>query len=312
MSWIVVALSAYLILAVANLLDKFLINTVLLSSKAYVFAASLMSLFIFIIAPWYLEWPGLFPFLFNILAGIIFAIALWFLYEALMRGETSRILVIIGGTTPIFSLIFSLWFFKEHFSNNQWLGMAALLAGVIIIAYLPQSRNYMSRVMKKLGLNQEQGRKNAILFAFLSALAYSLYFISSKYAYSSQPFLSSFIWTRLGSALFVSLFLLSKKYRKEIFNALSKKNPNKNKFLVIVNQGLGSLGFMLQNYAVFLGSVALVNALQGFQYAFLLVIGTVLALMKPKLLKETFSLRIVFQKSLAIVVIGLGIYFLTV
>ena len=312
MSWIVVALSAYLILAVANLLDKFLINSVLSSSKAYVFAASMMSLLVFIVAPWFLQWPGVWPFLFNILAGIIFAVALWFLYEALKRGETSRILVIIGGTTPIFSLILSLVFFKEHFSNNQWLGMLTLLVGVFIIAFLPQSRSYLSRVIKKIGFKQDEARNGAIVFAVLSALAYASYFICSKYAYSSQPFMSSFIWTRLGSALFVSMFLLSRKYRAEIFNALSRKNPNKNKFLVVVNQCLGSTGFLLQNYAVFLGSVALVNALQGFQYAFLLIIGTILALLKPKLLKENFSWRIVFQKSVAILVIGIGIYFLTV
>ena len=94
--------------------------------------------------------------------------------------------------------------------------------------------------------------------------------------------------------------------------AIGKKNPNKNKILVFVNQGFGSAGFMLQNYAIFLGSVTLVNALQGFQYAFLLLISTVLAIMSPKLLKETFSWRIVVQKGLAIIVVGVGIYFLTI
>jgi len=312
MSWVVIALAAYFILAVCNLLDKFLIESVLSSSKAYVFAACLMSLLVFLAAPWFLEWPGLAPFLFNILAGVIFALSLWLLYEALQRGETSRVLVIIGGLTPIFSLLFSLWFFKEHFTNNQWVGIVILLIGVFLIALLPQSRTYLWRVMHKLKINNVSKGKGVILFAILSALAYSLYFICSKYAYASQSFASSFIWTRLGSGLFVLMFLLSKNNRREIFNALSKKNPNKNKFLVIVNQCLGSLGFLLQNYAIFLGSVVIVNALQGAQYAFLLIISAIIAMLKPKLLKETFSWRIILQKSAAVIVIGIGLYFLTI
>jgi len=311
MSWITVALAAYLLLAVANLLDKFLIDNVLSSSKAYAFSICLMGLVVFLAAPWFLEWPGWTLFSFNILVGFIFAIALYFLYESLRRGEASRVLVFIGGITPVFSLIFSVLFFKEQFTRNQWLGIITILAGVLIIAYLPTTRTYLTRIMRKLKIEQKSF-SNALLFALLSALAYSLYFISSKYAYGFQPFFSAFIWSRLGAAIFVLLFLIRKSDRKQIFSAIGKKNPNKNKFLVLVNQGFGSLGFMLQNYAIFLGSVTLVNALQGFQYAFILLISTVLALLSPKLLKETFSWRIICQKGLAIIVIGLGIYFLTI
>jgi hypothetical protein len=74
---------------------------------------------------------------------------------------------------------------------------------------------------------------------------------------------------------------------------------------------MGSTGFILQNYAVFLGSVVLVNALQGVQYAFLLIISTGLALFAPKLLKENFSWRITIQKAAAVLVIVLGFYFVT-
>ena len=311
MSWIIVALSAYFILAVANLLDKFLIDNVLSSSKAYAFAACAMGLSIFLVAPWFLKWPGLNLFLFDLLAGLIFALALWLLYESLRRGEASRILVIIGGTTPIFSLFFSVLFFKEQFSNTQWIGILILLIGVLIIALLPQSRSYLARVMRKLKL-QQNARKGGLVFALLSALAYSLYFISTKYAYGFQPFVSAFIWTRLGAALLVSLFLLTAKNRREIFSAFTKKNPNQKKYLVIINQALGSFGFVLQNYAIFLGSVAIVNALQGTQYAFLLVISAILALFAPRLLKENFSWRIIIQKSTAVIIIGLGLYFLTI
>jgi drug/metabolite transporter (DMT)-like permease len=302
-----VAILAYLILAVANLLDKFLVDNIIVSSKAYAFIACAMGALVAVASPWFLSWPGFGPFLFNLLLGGIFAVALWFLYEELRRGEASRVLVFIGGTTPIFSLSLSLLVFKEHFNSSQWLGMISLLVGVFVIAFLPTSRSFLARVLHHLRLTQ-QVKTGGLLIAFFSALAYALYFVGTKYAYASQPFASVFIWTRLGSLIFVLLFLARRKDRHEVISAWRRPNKNKNKVLVVFNQVLGAGGFLLQNYAVFLGSVALVNALQGAQYAFLLIISAFLALLSPKLLKETFSWRIILQKAVAVAIIGFGLY----
>lgn len=312
MSWVAVAVSAYLLLAVANLLDKFLVDNVLKSSKAYAFVACVLGLLIFVIAPWFLKWPG-FPLLFfDLLTGAIFALALWSLYEALKKGEAARILVVVGGLTPVFSIIFSTLFFKESYSVNQWLGMGFLLIGVLVIVFLPQSRSFLTRILKKLRLHQEfsGAAHDGIFIALLSSLAYSLYFIASKHSYAGQEFLSAFLWARLGAALFVLLFLLKKTDRQKIYNLFRKNNPRGNKVLVVSNQILGASGFMLQNYAIFLGSVAIVNALQGLQYAFLLVISAVLASLSPKLLKVSFSWPIVLQKTAAVMLIALGLCFI--
>lgn len=309
MNWLVVALSAYLLLAVANLLDKFVVDNVLKSSKAYVFAACILGLLVFILAPWFLNWPGIFLFILNLLTGFIFALALWALYEALRRGEAAKTLVFIGGLTPVFSIIFSIIFFKEIFTLNQWLGIVALLIGVLLIAFLPQAHNFLIRVLGKLNLRQKIGG-GGIMIALLSALAYSAYFILSKYTYLEQPFLSAFLWNRLGAGLFVLIFLIRKSDRHKIISLFEAGSPRQNKWLVMFNQLLGASGFMLQNYAIFLGSVAIVNALQGFQYAFLLVISALLAVLSPKLLKVNFSWRSVLQKTLAVIFIALGLYFI--
>ena len=76
------------------------------------------------------------------------------------------------------------------------------------------------------------------------------------------------------------------------------------------NQGIAAIGFLLQNYAIFLGSVAIVNALQGVQFAFLLVLGGLISVFFPKLLKENVSKMVIIQKILAIVLISLGLYFI--
>jgi len=311
MNWLFIALSAYLFLAIANLLDKFLVDNVLKSSKAYAFIVCVLGLAVMLVAPWFLKWPG-FPWMvFNLLAGVIFAGALWALYEALRKGEAARVLVFIGGLTPVFSIIFTILFFKEVYSFNQWLGMGALLVGVLLIALLPQSRSFLARLVAKLGFKQKVNRRG-LMIALLSAFLYSLYFVSTKHAYNYQPFLSVFLWTRLGAALLVITFLFKKIDRQVILAMFKKSSPTKKRGLVIFNQALGSSGFILQNYAVFLGPVAIVNALQGFQYAFILVISAVLAIVAPKNWKENFSWQIILQKITAVTLIGIGLYFIAI
>lgn len=311
MSWILVALLAYFLLAISNLLDKFLVDNVLPSSKSYAFIACIAGSFLLLGAPWFLNWPGYFWFAFNILTGCAFAIALWSLYEALRRGDASQTVVLVGGLTPIFSIIFSILFFKEHYSSMEWIGIITLLVGIFIIALLPKKRHVFSRLMAKLKITQNT-QSSSLIFALISAFAYAVYFIATKYAYSAQPFASVFIWNRLGAALFVLTFLINKQDRKQIFKVFTKSDPNKNKWLVMVSQVLGSAGFVLQSYAIFLGSVALVNALQGAQYAILLILSSILAMLSPKLLKETFSWRIFLHKLVAVIIIAFGLYFLMI
>lgn len=307
MSWFAVAVSAYFILAVSNLLDKFLVEKLIRNSRAYAFIACIMGLAIFLISPWFLFWPGYFALFLNLINGAIFAVALWLLYEALYRGEASRVLVLIGGLTPIFSFLLSFLFFGEKFVVNQLAGLVLMLIGIFTIAFLPTARSYLSRILNKLRLSQVIP-SGGVWLAVATALVYSLYFLSTKQAYLDQPFISAFIWNRLGAALFVLLFLISRDDRRAIVSLFNQSGPNKNKFIVFFNQGLGSLGFLLQNYAISLGSVVMVNALQGIQYVFLLVISTILALLAPKLLKETFSWRIIIQKTAAVILITGGLY----
>jgi len=309
MNWIFIALSAYLFLAITNLLDKFLVDRVLKNSKAYAFVVCIMGLVVLIIAPWFMKWPGLFWFAFNLFSGFLFAIALWTLYEALKRGEAAKTLVYIGGLTPVFSILLSIILFNEVYTRNQWVGMSFLLIGVFIIALLPESRSFSSRLLHKLGLRNIHIRY-ALRIATISALFYAFYFIASKYAYNNQPFVNAFLWNRLGAGLFVLIFLIRKKDRLAIYSVFHKSVPKKNKRLVVFNQLLGSSGFILQNYAISLGPVAIVNAMQGFQYAFLLVLSIVFAFFLPHVFKEKSSRKIVFQKICAILVIGIGLAFI--
>ncbi|MCU0679735.1 MAG: DMT family transporter [Planctomycetes bacterium] len=313
MSWLILAIVSYVILAVVNLMDKFLVDNVLPSSKAYAFLVGFMSVLIIIIAPWFLNWPGSHLLLVNLLTGALFPLALLFLYSSLHRGDASKILVLIGGIVPVFSIIFSIIFLQEKFSSNQWLGFVFLLIGTFVMALLPEHHNYWKEHVGIFKRKSFQGP--TLLLAILASLFFAAFFVGTKYAYTGQTFWSAFIWIRIGSALMALAFLLPKHWRHEIIRSLthhSGRSSKSNKWLVLGNQILSSGGFILQNYAVFLGSVAVVSALQGVQYAVLLTLGIVITLFFPKILKEDVSKKIIIQKIAAIICIAVGLYYITI
>jgi len=312
MNWFIVALVAYFLLAIANLIDKYLVEKVLGSARAYTFIACIMGGLIFLGAPWFLSWPGWTYLFLDLSLGAIFGLALLMLYASLRRGEASRALVIIGGSTPIFSVPLAFLILGDKLSNNQIIALAFLVIGVLVVAFLPNKQSsFWDKISSSLNLKRSQ-TLSSVLLALGSGLAYSLFFVGSKLAYQVQPFLSTFLWTRLGAAIAALFILFSPRARREI-KSLFTRNPQRkrNQGLVVGNQVLGSLGFILQNYAVFLGPVALVNALQGVQYAWIIVLGAAVSLFAPKILKEDISWPIMIQKGSAILMISVGLYFLS-
>ena len=316
MGWLALTIISYLMLAVVNLGDKFVIDKLLPSSKAYAFVVAVLSALVFVLAPWFLTWPGLSLFLINMITGALFVFALWTLYEALKRGEASRVVVVIGSIIPIFTILFSILFLGEKFSVNQWIGFLFLLSGMFIIAFVLSRRKKIPVFLRRLYSVFGGGyKKKWIFMAITSAFLYASFFILTKYAYEHQEFWSSFIWIRGGSLVVVLIFLLDKGSRTEIFKSFKKKSKSPAKIgkgFVVINQVMGSAGFILQNYAVYLGPVAIINALQGVQYAFLLILGIFFSVFFPRILKEDISKNVLLKKILAILLVGIGLYFIAV
>jgi len=310
MSWLLIAIIAYVILAFVNLADKFVIEKVIPGPKTYTFLVGLAGAIVVVVGPWFLVWPGWALFFFDCLVGSFFAGGLFFLYSALKRGEASRIFTLVGGIVPMFTVLFSVAVFKEVFSINQWLAILFLILGTIVISSISINHNIWFNIRRFLGL-LDSDKWPAILTAIFSALFFALFWVGSKEVYNSQEFISGFIWIRLGT-LFTVLFLLFRKSsRDEILSELKNGNKQKsNKFVVFGTQGMGALGGILQNYAVALGSVSLVASLQGLQYALLLVLVTIVTFFYPKIIKEEYNSKRLIKKIAAIILIAIGLYFL--
>ena len=297
MTWFIVSLSAYLLFALVNVVDKYL----LAGSKkkgdyiVYTFFVGALGLIGLILIPFGFSWPGFLSFLLMLASGGLYVFALLFLYKALDLGSASRLLPLIGGGVAFFTFVLSFLFLDERLSARQILALMFLFVGMIVVAWLKKTKDLNKKIV-------------VYLIALASAFLFSSFYTLSYYLFTYNEFINTFIWARIGGFLVVATFLLLPAARKQIFAA--KKQETKNKTLFFVNQGMGAAAFLLINWAVSLVSATLVNGLQGVQYAFVLVLTWLAAKKFPEYYKDVYSRRIVLQKVIAVVLIGIGVYLL--
>ena len=73
---------------------------------------------------------------------------------------------------------------------------------------------------------------------------------------------------------------------------------------------LAAVAFIMLNWAISLGNVALINSVQGTQYIFLLLIVIIISHRFPKVLEEELGGGVLMQKIIGTALVGLGLYML--
>jgi len=293
--WLVIVGIAYFLNAIAAVVDKFLISKKIPNPAVYVFYITLLGLLGLVLAPWGFSWPVGIGLTANLAAGLTFAWALFYLFKALALADSSRVTPFIGGLSPIFVLIFSFWLLAERLSAPQIAAFVLIVAGTVIISY---------------GKDASSSAKCSFIgWAILSALLFGISYTLTKYAYLHQNFISAFVWMRLTSFL-GALLLLARRENYLAVMASRQSTDTKVGGLFLFGQAAGALSFILVNYAISLASVTLVNALQGLQYVFLLLMVLILAKWHPNILSENLKGRALIQKIIAILLVGAGLVLL--
>lgn len=297
MFWLIIALSAYFLLAVVFLVDKYLLTSAIPNPKIYAFYVGTLGISALLLAPFtgfYL--PEKSQLALSLLSGFFFVYGLFWFYKTLRLFEASRVVPAVGGLTPLFTLGL-IYFFsagRETLPPTGFLAFIFLIAGSIL-----------------LNVRKEKSISLASLkFSALAAFFLSLSFVSVKYVYLNQPFWNGFIWRSVGGFLTAILFLfIFPEIKREILKK-KEKSPKKTATVFLTNQAAGAAGNILQNWAIALAPLAyvpFVNALQGVQYVFLLILAVVVSFKFPEILKEEMSREIIFQKISAVLLMAAGL-----
>ena len=298
MAWFLIIILAYFFLAIASLVDRYLLAGPLSNPGAYTFFVGLLGGLSLIFTPFGFYVPDLSQIALSLLAGAVWILALFLFYLAISKSEVSRVAPAIGGFLPLFTFFISFVFFPKEMEISPFYGLVFLF--LILGSVLITSEKKEKVAFKGLCLPA------------LAAFVFALGFFLSKLVYLEQSFISGFIWMRVGGLLAVLFFLFFPQIRQAVF----KQKPDFKKRIsipFILGQACGSFGAILQNYSISLAEInqiPIINALEGTRYVFLLLFILILSRKLPYFLKKEISKQTFLQKALAILFISAGLILL--
>ena len=260
----------------------------------FVFYSTIFILPIFLLVPFSGYIINTFHLFIALVAGFAFALALWAMYIGFQKSEVSHSGPLVGATTPFFVLILSLVFLGERLGYIQILGICVLIAGSLLIS-----------MEKSKGHN---GWHRGMLWIVLSGLLYAISHVASKYIYDIYGFYTGLVWTRGFMGLFGLLLLFSPYlWKKDNCKSKDKKNKKSQFLLVMSTRIFAIIAVLLIQYGIAVGSVTIVNALAGVQFAFLILLVALLTKFLPRFFKEKFVRGELKTEILAVVIIAIGL-----
>jgi len=289
--YLYIALLAWSMFGAVSVIEKFLLDKPINNAAVYTFYTGVFSAFTLVLFGPFARvssWPHV---LFDLSCGVIFLIAQYCLYRAIMQDDISRIIPITGAMTPIFSLLIVNYGLHLGLSKPHYIAFALLVLGTFMISY------QHGKLAKKLTW--------PLLASFFLAVYYSL--VKSAYT----PFKENYAWVRAGSFIAALVMFAVPEVRQAIRGTTSgikaSKARNATSGLFISKEVIAGLAFIILNYAITRGNPAVVNALQGFEFAVILVLVIIISNYRPDILKENSSRGLLLQKFLAIFILVAGL-----
>lgn len=308
MLWFLIALIGYLLLAIAFVLDKFILSESVDSPVVYTFYSTIFMFGAVLLFPLLgFAWLAPIDMLFAMISGLAFGFGLWAVYIALSKGESSHIQPFSGAVIVIVTFLLASFFLGETLSIAQKIGVGILVFASFLLSF-EKTRN-------------NTGFHSGFIWATYSGALFAISHVSAKYLYTLYEFWPAFIWTRATTGFVALLCLLTpamwkhfnkkkKKTKKSKPKANHPKGGKKAKTyaipIIIFNKIFAMSAVVLIQYAAAIGSVTLVTALAGLQYAFLFILILLLTKFTPKLFKEYFTKQEVLLEWVAIILVVLG------
>lgn len=306
MNWFFIALTAHTLFTFSYLLDKFILSNSpdgsslspagfgpIRNPAAYAFLPGVLGIIAAALIPFGFHNLAAYQFIYAALAGGLYTAAMVFFFYAIRYGEISRIVPLIGALVPVQTFIFGFFLLGEKIQGDELFGFIFLVLGGVII-----SAGYRHNLNLKL-----------VGFAVLASFLFGASFILRKIVFGEAGFISGFIWVQIFGFLASLCLLFSSSVRTSLWENRHSVSRSTS-YLFFTSRGFSALAFLLQNYAIALGSVVLVNALQPVQYVFLIILGGILALRWPGIFVESFGRKIILAKIAAIFFILIGLLIL--
>lgn len=304
MAWIFLAAAGQFLNAVVAIIDKYIVSDEKVLPRPFVYAFYSCLLTGFWVVIYVLGFiPGLaelgVPHLSNVqsptiqvvgmsfLAAYTFFMALVSLYDALKNADASDVIPVIGAVSAISSFGMNYLFLSISLSENFIWGVALLSAGTLLVS-------------------QGRFKANTAFTAIHSGVMFGLHYITMKGLFLETSFDDGFFWSRVGFVIFAVTLLMVPTYFAKITEQ-TKGTSKRAGFIVVVNKIIAGVAAFMLLKATDLGDVAVVQALDGLKFVFILVISVFLGRFIPKTAGENeFDFNTVVRKALYVAVISIG------
>ncbi|MBI5037163.1 MAG: DMT family transporter [Candidatus Kerfeldbacteria bacterium] len=286
------ALSAGLIWSIGNIVHKVLASRLVQSTALLVLSLSLASGLIGgVLLIWFPLVSGDGWFLAGA-AAACYLVAVFGYLSALRTEEASRVVPLFGLGSALIVLM-SAVFLREVFSFIQYLGIATVLIGAILISAAGDWRSiFRGRLLRFMLLSGTAFALHAVIIKTLLAdFSYGSVFASAGLLQAAAGVLLILIWRRH----------IRETMQRVTWNILA---------LSIITDLVGFGAELLYTIALSVWYLALVETIASLQYFFIFVWGLILSRWFPQVLREPITKSGLINKFIAITLIISGIYLL--
>ena len=284
-----IALAGYTFLAIVAILDKLILSKSVKSPSAYAFYSTIFFLVLFLLAPFCAPLLKSYDYVLAIISGLSFGFGLWTMFKALRLGETSHISPFLGGMVALSTYGLSWLLLGETLTLTEQLGVILLIIASLLFS--------LEKTRRSTGFHR------GFIWAIHSGLLFGIAHVSSKYIYDLYPFLTGLVWTKATAGIVGLIALLMPSVRMSL---KEKDKPTGTATLIISDKVIGIVGVVLIQYAIATGSVTVVNAMAGIQFALVFVFAYILTKTAPKFFTEYFTRRELITQVIAILLVVIG------
>jgi drug/metabolite transporter (DMT)-like permease len=294
MSWIAYTIIATFMMAMVNIIDKYLLSKLVAKPvvplMALGFVGGISAVVIFAIRGFSILSP--FHLSLAFICGILYIFMVFFYFQAVKIEDISRIIPLYY-LSPIYILFIAWIFLGERFPASKYVGILLIVSMAIVISMKNIRVFHLSR---------------ALWFIVLSSLAGAIIQVITKYLLNHNEFWTVFAYIRLSAFIvLIPVYWLQYRDLKLQFQTGGIKPFG----IIAANETLTLVSVILSTAATAIGFVTLVNALSSVQPLFVLLFTIGLSIFYPQILKEELTKSGIIIKFIAIILMFIGVMLVT-
>lgn len=304
MDWIILAVVAQFLNAFVALFDKKIVSDEKILPRPFVYAfytCLISGVWVVVYFVSLLPVPAWFhiPSFENVLRPTLEVVALSFLsaytfftalvsmFTALRTADASDVIPVVGATSAVASFGLGYFFLDATISPNFALGIALLSIGTFLVSHFHFSFK-------------------TALVAIHAGIFFALHYVSIKGIFIVTTFDDGFFWSRIAFVLYALSLLLVPTFLEKI-KEQTKVTTRRAGYLIMANKVIAGVSTILILKATDLGDVAVVQALGGLQFVFILLLGIFFSTRSAVVSGgEVIRKETILQKALFVAIIALG------